>query len=255
MGTPIPLSSRSGIVVLVVGPSEPSVLALALLLEATGYRAHVAATAAEAQALMSDAAPDAIILDLHGTADAALALCAAVTAGADVPVLVCTASGQKALWTAAGRLGVADFLTTPVDADELEARLEAALRRSTLPGRRAAPPLPIISVGDLRIRHMAREVTLGGTAVALTPTEYRLLHALASRPGETILRAELTGIVWDAADRGLAHSLDVHTRRLRGKLRAPAGAVRASLIVAVRGVGYRLVSATESVAHGHPAAA
>jgi DNA-binding response OmpR family regulator len=83
-------------------------------------------------------------------------------------------------------------------------------------------------------------VTVGGEAIHLTPTEYRLLCELADHPDRVVPSRELAERVWGYHDAGIRRSLGVHLRRLRAKL--AAGAVRAPAPAAVRGHGYRLSS-------------
>jgi two-component system response regulator MtrA len=89
-------------------------------------------------------------------------------------------------------------------------------------------------------------VTLGGEAIQLTPTEYRLVSALASRPDEILSRDDLATLVWGYQDASSGRTIDVHIRRLRVKL--SHGPVPAPAIVAVRGFGYKM--AVEDSADG-----
>jgi len=123
--------------------------------------------------------------------------------------------------------------------DELEARLEAALRREALGGTVPRPPEKAVQrIGELVIDEARCQATLGGETLQLTPTEYRLLCALATRPDEVLSRQELAEGVWGYYDTGVGCSLEVHMRRLRAKLDAGGGS--APGIVTVRGFGYRL---------------
>jgi DNA-binding response OmpR family regulator len=99
-------------------------------------------------------------------------------------------------------------------------------------------------IGDLVIDRMRCQVTLRDTALQLTPTEYRLLCELASRPSEVLSRRELVERVWGFHDSGVVRSLDVHMRRLRAKLRQ-AGA-RGPQLTTRRGFGYQLVESHNS---------
>jgi DNA-binding response OmpR family regulator len=81
-------------------------------------------------------------------------------------------------------------------------------------------------------------VTLGGEPIEVTPTEYRLVSALASRPDEILSRAELAALVWGYEDVGTGRTIDVHIRRLRVKLNTAS--VPPPAIVAARGFGYRM---------------
>ena len=98
-----------------------------------------------------------------------------------------------------------------------------------------------IRVAELFIAQSRGTVTLAGQVVRLTPTEYRLLVALASRPNEILSRETLGQLVWGYQDVGTGHLIDVHIGRLRLKLRS---ASRSSPIIqTVRGKGYTIGSA------------
>jgi DNA-binding response OmpR family regulator len=90
------------------------------------------------------------------------------------------------------------------------------------------------------VDHARRNVKLGDVAVELTPTEYRLIAALASRPEEVLSRQDLAQIVWGYQDASIGRSIDVHLHRLRGKLRDANPAVPPPHIVSVRGFGYKI---------------
>jgi DNA-binding response OmpR family regulator len=105
----------------------------------------------------------------------------------------------------------------------------------------------------LVIDRAACRATLAGCDLALTPTEYRLLSALAARPDEVHGRKDLAQQVWNTYDSGIDRTLDVHMRRLRAKLQRAAAAATsggaAPALETVRGFGYRLVSPPPGAAH------
>jgi two-component system OmpR family response regulator len=122
-----------------------------------------------------------------------------------------------------------DYLVKPFDLDELVARLRALLRR----GGADAPA----EVGGLRLDPVAHAVSGGERTIALTPIEFRLLAALAARPGGALRRRELHVAAWGPGAIVYDNTLDVHVARLRRKLR---GLREAPEIVTVHGVGYSL---------------
>jgi two-component system response regulator MtrA len=167
---------------------------------------------------------------------------------ADVPIVICSATPQKRDAILGLKLGADDFIAKPFDIYELEARVEAVLRRTTQTRVAETSPSPPdhIRVGDLIIDRSRRRVTLGGEPIQLTPTEYRLVSALASRPDEILSRDDLATLVWGYQDASSGRTIDVHIRRLRVKL--SQGPVPAPAIVAVRGFGYKM--AVEDTANG-----
>jgi len=209
-------------------------------LESNGYRVWLAGTGADARTLLEQTRPDLIILDLMLPDVDGLVLCTGLKAIADVPIVICSATQQKRDAILGLKLGADDFISKPFDIYELEARVEAVLRRTTQ--TRVAEPPPAqpdhLRVGELIIDRSRRRVTLGGEPLQLTPTEYRLVSALASRPDEILSRDDLATLVWGYQDASSGRTIDVHIRRLRVKL--SSGPVPSPAIVAVRGFGYKM---------------
>lgn len=231
----------------------------------SGFRVVAAGTGAEAERILRDPSappPDLILLDLILPDMDGLVLLANIRARLDTPVIVCTATMRRRDTVLAFRLGADDVVIKPFELQELEARVRAALRRRAgrvptypaLPsvhGARSGPAsqngrwggaggaAAVQEVGDLVIDHGARTVQLGRQQLHLTPTEYRMLHALASRPGEVFTRRDLARLVWGFENASAGRAIDVHVRRLRVKLAEHA--VPGPPIVAIRGEGYKLL--------------
>jgi DNA-binding response OmpR family regulator len=209
-------------------------------LGARGYRVWHAATAAEAELVLDQARPDLIIVDLMLPDRNGLILCASLKDRIGVPLIICSATKRKEDPVLALRLGADDFMAKPFSVDELQARMEAAWQRAS--PAQAAPTLTtptVQQIGRLVIHRAERRATLGEQALSLTPTEYRLLCAIASRPRQVLSRESLADEVWGAHDDGIVRSLDVHMRRLRAKLQAVA--VPGPRVATRRGFGYQLV--------------
>jgi len=209
----------------------------------------LAETGADAKILLEQTHPDLIILDLMLPDVDGLVLCTGLKAIADVPIIICSATPQTRDRVLGLKLGADDFIPKPFDIYELEARVEAVLRRTTqtrVSAEASPTPPDHIRVGELIIDRSRRRVTLGGEPIQLTPTEYRLVSALASRPDEILSRDDLATLVWGYQDASSGRTIDVHIRRLRVKL--SQGPVPAPAIVAVRGFGYKM--AVEDTANG-----
>ncbi|MFO0587641.1 MAG: response regulator transcription factor [Polyangiaceae bacterium] len=153
--------------------------------------------------------------------------------GLATPVLVLTARGTVGERVTGLRAGADDYLVKPFDFEELVARIEALHRRAAGQdvGRRIGP----ITL-DMRRRVLVR----GEEETSLTAREMALLVALASHIGDAVTRSELLATVWGPTFDGEPNVVDVYVGYLRTKLRALAGDDVA--IVAVRGVGFRLVT-------------
>jgi two-component system response regulator MprA len=160
-------------------------------------------------------------------------LCQALRArGFTAPVLFLTARDAVTDRISGLNAGGDDYVTKPFAFAELVARLRALLRRSA---ETDTPEHP--SLGGLILDPAAHAATGPGGSAQLTPTEFRLLAALAGRPGTVLRRRELVGAAWPEGAMVHDNTLDQYVVRMRRKLRAVAPD---AAIVTVRGVGYRL---------------
>jgi DNA-binding response OmpR family regulator len=141
-----------------------------------------AASGAEAEAIGGEIRPDLVIVDLALPDVNGLVLCATLRERWTVPIIICTASQRPEDAVLGFKLGADDFVRKPFSTDELEARIEAALRRPSLQVTAAPADDSVQVVGPLvidRARHMA---TVSDVEMHLTPIEFRLLSALADPP-------------------------------------------------------------------------
>jgi len=231
--------------VLVIEDNPATARALTELLEINSYHVTTAEDGTTAKTLLDEIQPDLIILDLMLPDVDGLVLCADLKARMDVPIIVCSGTNRKRDGTLALRLGADDFVAKPFDMYDLEARVEAVLRRSSrAKTERTVSEPDHYQIGDLSISRSRRHVTLGGRELQVTPTEYRLLSALASRPDDVLTRDELAQHVWGYEDASSGRAIDVHIRRLRMKLET--GAAPPPRITSVRGLGYKMLSENRS---------
>jgi two-component system response regulator MprA len=197
-----------------------------------GFAVTAVADGASALAAAGDE-PHALVIDI-GLPDAdGRDVCQALRArGTTAPVLVLTARDALTDRLSGFSAGGDDYLTKPFHLAELVARLRALLRRA---GADEA-----VEVGPgLRLDPAAHALRNGDAEVLLTPTEFRLLAALAARPGTVLRRAELVRAAWPEGAIVHDNTLDQYVARLRRKLRE---ADRDDAIVTVHGVGYRLAA-------------
>jgi two-component system response regulator MprA len=195
-----------------------------------GLEADGAGTGKEALERALADPPEAIVLDVGLPDTDGRDLCQALrAAGLQSPILFLTARDTLADKLAGFTAGADDYLTKPFQFAELVARLRAIL------GRASAPPQ--VAVGGLRLDPVEHTISMNGRTLGLTPTEFRLLGALAARHGETMRRREIVAAAWP--DGAIVHDnpLDVYVRRLRRKLGELGEAPR---IVTTHGVGYSL---------------
>jgi two-component system KDP operon response regulator KdpE len=179
---------------------------------------------------------DLVILDLTmPVLDGFTVLGALRGGGSDVPVIVLTARDAEQDRVRGLELGADDYVTKPFSNKELVARMDAVMRRYR--AGTEATRVRELAHGDLRIDFAQRKVTVRGSQIALTPTEYNLLFQLATNAGRVLSHAELLKKVWGDEYRDEVHYLKVYVGRLRTKLeRDPA---KPELILTVRGVGYQ----------------
>lgn len=199
-------------------------------LQREGFRVSVTVSGADAVAQFTDRPPDVLVLDIGLPDSDGRDVCQALRArGVAAPVLFLTARDALPDRLSGFHAGGDDYLTKPFAVAELVVRVQALLHRAG----DAAPPADARLVLDPK----AHALVAGGVTVPLTPTEFRLLAALAARPDEVVRRNELTAVAWP--DGAIVHdnTLDAYLARIRRKMRA-AGV--AATIDTVRGVGYRL---------------
>jgi DNA-binding response OmpR family regulator len=177
--------------------------------------------------------PDVVILDL-GLPDLdgreVLRMIRAVSA---VPIIVATARGTEADMVRSLDAGADDYVVKPFGAAQLDARIRAVLRRAAEPEEDA-----VLTVGGLLVDRRARQASLDGAALDLTPREFDLLHYLAARAGAVVTKQELLVEVWQQPYGGADKSVDVHVSWLRRKLGETAQEPR--YLHTVRRVGLRL---------------
>jgi two-component system response regulator MprA len=199
-------------------------------LEEEGFAVRGAGSGAEAMQRISADELDALVIDV-GLPDAdGRDLCQAVRArGIQAPVLFLTARDTLADRLAGFGAGGDDYLTKPFSLAELTARLRAVLNRAGVDGT--------VKAAGMSLDPTSLEASCGAHSVRLTPTEFRLLGALAAQPERTVSRRELVRVAWPAGAVVHDNTIDVYLARLRRKLGTLA---RAPAITTVHGVGYRL---------------
>ena len=225
----------AGTVVLVVEDELPIRRFLRAGLEAQGYRFLEAENGKDAIAQVAMQSPDVVLLDLGLPDIDGFEVVRRVREWSNVPIIVLSAREKEGDKIHALDAGADDYVTKPFSMGELLARMRVARRRSL---REDVGEEGVIECGELKIDFARRRVTLAGDEVKLTPIEYRLLTALARRPGRVLTHEQLLREVWGPAHTSQRHYLRVYMAQLRQKLElAPA---RPRLLLTEPGVGYRL---------------
>lgn len=199
-------------------------------LQEEGFEADAVGTAAEVAERVADSPPDALVVDI-GLPDAdGRDLCQALRArGVQAPVLFLTARDAMVDRLSGFDAGGDDYVTKPFTFAEVVARLHALLRRAGAEGA--------LETAGLRLDPVTHAASSEEASVTLTPTEFRLLARLLTRPGEAVRRRQLVYAGWPHDAIVHDNTLDAYVARLRRKLRALPNA---PTIATVHGVGYRI---------------
>ncbi len=210
--------------------------ALGSLLRSHSYDVVHAASGAAARETFGY---DLMLLDLGLPDEDGLEVCRSIREFSDVPIIMLSARASEHDRVLGLRTGADDYLVKPFSMAELEARMQAVMRRPR------TGMVGAVQVGDVAVDHVNHTVLRGGTPIALTRKEFTLLSRLMANPGEVVSRDHLLLEIWNDTGQAARRTLDVHITNLRAKLGRP------SLIQTIRGVGYRIVvpSDMESTRH------
>ena len=210
---------------------------LVALLESADYHVITAETCALAQTLFASYIPDLILLDLGLPDQSGMVFLNALRRESPTPVIVLSARTDEADKVRAMEEGDNDYLTKPFGTADRLARVRSALRSSRA-SVAAMLPGGHFAVHDLVIDYDARRVTLAGTEVKLTQTEYNILAILSEHSGKVMTYSAIIKAIWGQADDGAVKKLQVNMANIRRKLCEKPG--EAHYIVNELGVGYRL---------------
>ena len=208
------------------------------VLSAVGFEVLAACSGEQAIEMAALEQPDLILLDIVLTGSQnGYEVARRLREFSDIPIIMLTAKVRESDKLCGFDAGADDYITKPFSSKELLARIRAVLKRArggTTPGAD-----PAIECGNLKIDLARRLVTINEKEVHLTPTEYNLLHELASHPNQVMLHEQLLSSVWGPEYRGDLEYLRAYIRYLRTKLEIdPANP---KLIVRSPGAGYMLV--------------
>lgn len=197
-----------------------------------GYETDSALSCAQARALFSTAAPDAVLLDVMLPDGDGFSLFGQLRQMRDVPVLFLSARDEDEARLRGLGLGADDYITKPFLPQELLLRLRAVLRRVY----REEPK--IIRLGETEVDWGKGTVQRGGVEAALTAKEFALLKKLWEARGNIVTIDGLCTALWDGPLVGYENTLMVHIRRLREKIEPDPS--HPKFLLTVRGLGYRL---------------
>lgn len=220
--------------VLVVEDEESFSDALAYMLRKEGFEVAVAATGPAALDAFDRDGADLVLLDLMLPGLSGTEVCRTLRQTSNVPVIMLTAKDSEIDKVVGLELGADDYVTKPFSTRELVARVRAVLRRRA---DVTDPVTTAVEAGPVRMDVERHVVTVRGDEVQLPLKEFELLELLLRNAGRVLTRVQLIDRVWGADYVGDTKTLDVHVKRLRGKVETDPGAP--AHIVTVRGLGYK----------------
>lgn len=214
--------------------------ALRLALEDEGYEVIEAADGTTGLAAFDANIVELVLLDLRLPDMSGFDVCRILRTKSLVPIIIVTAQTDTHDLVAGLEAGADDYVTKPVIAKELAARIRASLRRTTLLVTSVTNTDKII-VRDIELRSQQGIVLKAGVELPLTKTEYRLLQTFMENQNNVLSRDQLLELVWGYEYLGDSRLVDAHIRRLRVKIEDSPDDPK--IIVTVRGMGYRLLTA------------
>ena len=200
-------------------------------MRAEGYEVFDCYDGAEALAAFRRHEPDLVLLDVMLPGRNGFEICEEIRQTSNVPIVMLTARSDTADVVTGLEAGADDYVPKPFKPKELVARVRARLRDHKDVAEE------ILELGDLQIDVSGHQVSRDGEVVSLTPLEFDLLVALARAPWRVFSREELLEQVWGYRHAADTRLVNVHVQRLRSKIERDPDSP--SLIVTVRGVGYR----------------
>jgi two-component system response regulator RegX3 len=208
---------------------------LVYVLGKEGFEVEVAADGAAGLAAFAATAPDLVLLDVMLPAIPGTEVCRQIRTQSMVPIIMLSAKDTEIDKVVGLELGADDYVTKPFSTRELLARIRAVLRRrGTAEEDESAG---VVTAGPVHIDTDRHVVTIRGEEVRLPLKEFDLLELLVRNAGRVLTRGTLIDRVWGSNYVGDTKTLDVHVKRLRGKIEEDPS--EPQHLVTVRGLGYK----------------
>ncbi|WP_285113855.1 MtrAB system response regulator MtrA [Leifsonia sp. fls2-241-R2A-40a] len=218
--------------ILVVDDDTALAEMIGIVLRTEGYDPVFCEDGALAVDTFRSSKPDLVLLDLMLPGMDGIEVCGRIRSESGTPIIMLTAKSDTADVVKGLESGADDYMVKPFNPKELVARIRTRLRPAPV-----APPADELSVGDLVVDVAGHEVRRGDTRIALTPLEFDLLLALASKPQQVFTREMLLEQVWGYHYKADTRLVNVHVQRLRAKVEQDPD--NPKIVMTVRGVGYR----------------
>jgi two-component system response regulator RegX3 len=230
--------TKSQPIVLIAEDEESFIEALSVGLKREGFLVEAARDGEEALQMFEKHHPDIILLDIMLPRKSGLDVCREIRAHSRVPIIMVTAKSTEIDTVVGLELGADDYISKPYRMTELVARIRAVMRRTPSSGTEELEGDQRYEVGVISMDPARHEVFVRGDLVKLPLKEFELLEFFLSNPGRVLTREQIIDRVWGPYYAGETKTLDVHIKRLRGKIeQTPSDP---TIITTVRGLGYRL---------------
>jgi len=210
-------------------------------LERAGYATLVARDGLRALELARQGRPQLVVLDLMLPGLDGWEVCRELRRVSDVPILMLTAREEETDRIVGFSIGADDYVVKPFSPRELVERVKAILRRARVAARRDGE---VLEHDGLMLEPDKHKVMLDGEALALTPSEYTLLHALMAARGRVLSRSQLLGHLYRRGETVVERVIDVHIGKLRQKIETDPSSPR--YVLTVHGIGYRFAEPEDS---------
>ena len=209
------------------------------ILESSGYQVLSAERCRQGLLVFTSHLPDLVILDLGLPDMDGSEFIRQVRSISTIPIIVLSARTEELDKVSALDLGANDYITKPFGTAELVARVRAALRTSRQTAFPSENPDGNFVLADMTIDYDRRQITIGGTVVHMTQTEYNILALLSRHTGKVLTYATIIREIWGGMDDGSVKKLQVNMANIRKKLGCTPGDNR--YFVNELGVGYRML--------------
>lgn len=224
--------------ILVVEDDRSILSAIQTVLDTDGYQVLTAQRCQQGILMLSSHVPDLVVLDLGLPDMDGEDFIRIVRRGSVIPIIVLSARTDEKDKVSALDLGANDYITKPFGAAELLARVRASLRISHM-NLRSAIPASVFKLDDLIIDYDRRQVSVGGSSVHVTQTEFNVLSFLSQHCGKVMTYSAIIRAIWGTMDDGSVKKLQVNMANIRKKLGCKPGDSR--YIINELGVGYRML--------------
>ncbi|WP_166866192.1 MULTISPECIES: MtrAB system response regulator MtrA [unclassified Salinibacterium] len=222
--------------ILVVDDDPAIAEMIGIILQGESYEPVFAADGMTAIDTFRAERPELVLLDLMLPGMSGIEVCRTIRAESGVPIIMLTAKGEATDVVQGLESGADDYIVKPFNPKELVARIRARLRPLT------SATVERVAIGDLVIDVAGHEVRRGDARIGLTPLEFQLLLALATKPQQVFTREMLLEQVWGYHYKADTRLVNVHVQRLRAKVEHDPDNPR--IVTTVRGVGYRAGAVT-----------